>query len=286
VEPNSIYSLSTTTGQQKGSFENIPAAKPFPFPYYETFDEYSASKQWGCLPRYTADIAGAFEITDRPGKKGKCLRQGVPVPPLSWAPEWLPYTILGDDQWQDYEVSADVYLNPGDSAAVMGRVNDVGYGYGSIPKGYFLQLADNGQCRLVIIRGKVDKKKVVGDAEQQALIKAGADDGEGGEKILGTIQLPNVSFNQWHNLKLRFAGSTISALVDAQPVLTETNNLYTHGMAGLMAGGDMKKLSTPYFDNVMIKAPNTPDPDPTPSTTGQSPMYPDFSTQKTSVFNP
>ena len=286
VEPNSIYSLSTTTGQQKGSFDNVPAAKPFPFPYYETFDEYSAPQQWGCLPRYTADIAGAFEITDRPGGKGKCLRQVVPVPPLSWAPEWLPYTILGDDQRQDYEVSADVYLNSGDSAAVMGRVNDVGYGYGSVPKGYFLQLDDDGQCRLVVIRGKVDKKKIVGDAEQQALIKAGADDGEGGEKILGTVQLPKLSFNQWHNLKLRFTGSTISALVDARPVLTATNNLYTHGMAGLMAGGDKKKLCTPYFDNVMIKAPNTPDPNPTPSTTGQSPIYPDFSTKKASAFNP
>jgi len=112
LEPDSIYSLSTTTGQQKGSFDKVPVPKPFPFPYYETFDEYSAPKTWGYLPRYTADIAGAFEITDRPDKKGKCLRQMVPVPPISWAPEWLPYTILGDDQWQDYEVSADVYLNP------------------------------------------------------------------------------------------------------------------------------------------------------------------------------
>jgi len=71
------------------------------------------------------------------------------VPTISWAPDWLPYTILGDDQWQDYEVSSDVYLNPGDSAGVMGRINHVGTGYGFIPRGYILQVAAAGECRLV-----------------------------------------------------------------------------------------------------------------------------------------
>ena len=232
------------------------------------------------MPRYTADIAEVFEIVDRPDNKGKCLRQVIPVPPISWAPEWLPFTILGDDQWQDYEVSADVYLNPGDSAGVMGRINHVGTGYGSIPKGYFLQLADNGKCDLILIRGKKDKKKVVGDVEQQAIIKAGKDDSEGGEKILGTIQLPNRGFNQWHNLKLRFEGFTVTGLVDDQPVLSATDTLYSHGMAGLMAGGEKKKLSTPYFDNVLINAANAPAPKPSSAAPGQSPIYGNSSQSK------
>ncbi len=273
LQPNCIYSLSTTTGQRKGSFENVPEPKPFPFPYYETFNEYDSPKEWGELPRYTADIAGAFEIVDRPDKQGKCLRQVVPIPPLSWAPAWLPYTILGDDHWQDYEASADVYLNPGDSAAVMGRINDVGYGWGYIPKGYFLQLGDDGQCRLVVIRGKIDKKKLVGDAEQQALIKKQNASDEGGEKVLGTVQLANIGPNQWHNLKLRFAGSNITGLVDGKPVLSAADTLYSHGMAGLMAGGDEKKLSTPYFNNVLVNGLNSPMPEPSPLLPGQSPIY-------------
>jgi galactosylceramidase len=113
LEPKAVYSISTTTGQQKGSFADVPAAKPFPFPYYETFDEYTTPKQWGYLPHYTADIASVFEITDRPDGPGKCLRQVVPVPPQSWAPEWMPYTILGDPNWNNYEVSADIYLTNG-----------------------------------------------------------------------------------------------------------------------------------------------------------------------------
>ncbi|HEY3761183.1 MAG TPA: galactosylceramidase [Verrucomicrobiae bacterium] len=273
LQPGSIYSLSTTRGQQKGSFTDIPAEKPFPFPYYETFDEYSSPKKWGELPRYTADIDGAFELAERPDKNGECLRQAVPMRPLSWAPDWQPYTILGDDQWQDYEASADVYLNPGDSAAVMGRVNDVGFGYGSIPKGYFLELNGDGRCRLVVIRGKVDKKKLTGDAEQQALIKAGKDDSTGGELELGSVQLPNISPDQWHNLKIRFAGSTITGLVDGAPVLSATNELYSHGMAGLLAGGDKKRFSTPYYDNVLINDLNAPMPKPSSAQPGQFPIY-------------
>jgi galactosylceramidase len=53
----------------------------------------------------------------------------------------------------------------------MGRVNHVGTGYGSTPKGYFLELADSGQCDLVVVRGERHGKKIVGDDEQQALIK-------------------------------------------------------------------------------------------------------------------
>ena len=274
LEPDSIYSLSTTTGQRKGSFDNIPADKPFPFPYYETFDEYASPADYGYLPRYTADIAEVFEIVDRPDGNGKCLRQVVPIRPISWAPEYMPYSILGDDQWQDYEVSADVYLNPGDSAGVMGRVNNVGPGYRSVPKGYFMTLGDNGDCRLVVIRGlKRDKKELEGDAEQQALIKAGRDDSAGGELLLGTTQLPNIHSAQWHNLKLRFEGQFITALVDGKTVLTATNNLYTHGMAGLRAGSGEQKLSTPYFDNLLINTINGPLPKPSSAAPGQTSIY-------------
>jgi len=272
ITQNSIDSLSTTTGQQEGSFANIRPPKPFPFPHCETFDEYSNPKEYGYLPRYTADSADAFEITARPDQQGKRLRQVVSVPTISWAPDWQPYTILGDDQWQDYEVSVAVCLNPGDSAAVLGRINQVGTGYGFIPKGYFLQLGTDGQCQLVVVSGKKDKTKPIGDIEQRALLKLQKDDGEGGERVLGSVQLPKPSLNHWHNLKLRFEGSTITGLVDDRPLLTATNGLYARGMAGLMAGaGETKKLGTPYFDNVLI---NGIVPRPSSAMPGQLPIFP------------
>jgi len=276
LNPDSIYSLSTTTGQQKGSFTNIPSDKPFPFPYYETFDEYSSPKEYGYLPRYTADIADVFELVDRPDKKGKCLRQVIPERPIQWAPEYMPYTVIGDDQWRDYDISVDVYLNPGDSAGVMGRINNVGPGFRNVPRGYYLILAYNGQCHLVLIRGlKRNPKKLEGDVEQQALIKAGkaGDDGQGGEKDLGTVQIPNIGPNQWHNLKLRFQGTNLTGFVDGEPVLNATDNVYGRGMAGLRAGSDKDRLSTPYFDNLLINGINAPAPEPTKALPGQSPIY-------------
>ncbi|MEJ6979454.1 hypothetical protein WG906_03275 [Pedobacter sp. P351] len=272
LEPNTVYSLSTTRGQQKGSFANIPKAKAFPFPYYETFDQYIKPKQWGYLPRYLADIADVFEIVDRPDRKGKCLQQVVTVPTISWAPDWLPYTILGDSQWKDYEVSADVYLKSGDTAAVMGRINHVGTGYGFIPKGYYLKLGEDGKCQLVVAMGKKDKKQLTGDAEQQAIIKLQNDNAEGGEKVLFTVQVPSIVHGKWYNVKLRFEGSTITGLINNREVLQVTNNLYAQGMAGLLAGGG-NKLSTPYFDNLIIKGINGATPKPNLAQPKQLPIY-------------
>lgn len=271
LDPGSIYSLSTTTGQQKGSFANVPSDTVFPFPYYETFDQYVQPEQFGHQPRYLADIAGVFEVVERPD--GKCLRQVVPVPTISWAPDWQPYTILGASEWQDYEVSADVCLQAGDTAGVMGRINSVGTGFGFIPKGYFVRLADSGECSLVVIRGKKDKKEVVGDAEQQSLISASKDDSEGGEKVLGTTRIEGVAAGQWHNLKLRFEGETITALVDETVVLSATDTLYERGMAGLLAGQEKNRVSTPCFDNLLINAVKAPVPEPSRAAPGQGPIY-------------
>jgi galactosylceramidase len=273
LDPNSIYSLTTTRGQQKGEFPDVPALKAFAFPYRETFEQYKRPKEWGHLPRYFADIAGAFEVTSCPGGQGKCMRQAVPVPTHSWAPDWKPYTIIGDDQWSDYEVSADVYLSPGDTAGVMGRINHVGTGFGFIPKGYFLQLSEGGQIALLVVRGPADKKALVGDAEQQALIKAQNDASEGGEKVLAVTQVPGVGAKRWHNLKLQFRGTAITGYVDGKPVLTATDGLYGKGMAGLMAGADAQKLGMPYFDNVTVNQVNGPVPGPATALPGQGPIY-------------
>ncbi len=272
VVPDAVYSLSTTTGQQKGSYD-APASKPFPFPYYDTFEQYKHPEQYGYLPHYTADICGAFEISDRPNGKGKCVRQVVPTPTISWAPDWKYYSIIGDSAWNDYEVSADIYLNPGDAAGIMGRINDVGSGYGIIPKGYYLQLGDDGHCKLVVVRGKVDKKKLVGDAEQQAFIKNSKDEGEGGEKVLASVKLPGISSGRWYNLKLQFKGNEIIGSIDGKQVLQANDDLYDHGMAGLFAEKYQDRVSTPYFDNLRINAVDATVKKPTPAAIGQTPIY-------------
>ena len=273
LEPHAVYTLTTTRGQKKGGFSAVPAAKAFPFPYYENFDAYAHPKTWGYLPRYFADIAGAFELSLCPGKSGQCLHQAVPVPTLSWAPDWMPYTLIGGDHWRDYEVAADIRLSAGESGAVMGRINNVGSGYGFTPKGYFLELSASGELRLVVIRGKPDKKKLVGDAEQQALIRASHDDGEGGEKVLATFRADGVRPDQWHRLGLRFEGDLITGMLDGKAVLTATDILYDHGMAGLLAGADAHAVSRPWFDNLAITPPGRQDAPPSPAAPVGGPLY-------------
>lgn len=69
VEKGAIYTLTTTTGQQKG-YENlnIPKATEFHLPYYDNFEYYEVDK----LPRYTSDISGVFEVAN--DKKNKVLK--------------------------------------------------------------------------------------------------------------------------------------------------------------------------------------------------------------------
>lgn len=254
LEPHAVYSITTTSGQQKGGFDRVRADAPFPFPYSESFDQYRHPARWGFLPRYFADIYGTFELRDCPHRGGFCLRQAAPVPPISWAPGWQPYTIIGSDRWRDYDVSADLHLAPGETGGVMGRINNVGTGYGSIPKGYLFSVSAEGEASLIAVRGKVDKKALVGDAEQQALIKRENDSSAGGEKILATLRLAGFDSGSWHRLTLRMNGSQLTGLVDGRPVLKVSDGLFDAGMAGLMAGADQQKMSMPFFDNVALTA--------------------------------
>jgi galactosylceramidase len=241
LDPQSIYSLSTTTGQQKGSFTDIPASKPFPFPYYETFDEYDSANEWGYLPHYTADIAGGFEIADRPDKKGKCLEQVVKAGAQSWAPEWMPYTILGDPDWKNYEVSADVCRDKNGWAGIMGRVSNTGNGYGCKPGCYFMTLSEDGTCSLYI-------------SKQDDTVKLGA--------LLAKGKSPHTSAGKWHNLMLRFSDSVITGFVDNKKILSAVDTTFSKGMAGLVSGSENEKDNTAWFDNLMIKSHGAAIPDP------------------------
>ena len=252
LEPQSIYSISTTTGQKKGSFADVPGSKPFPFPYYETFDEYKNPKAWGYLPHYTADIAGVFEIAERPDKKGKCLRQVVRAGAQSWAPEWNPYTVLGNPNWKDYEVSADVCRDNEGWAGIMGRVSSTGTGYGCKPDGYYMTLSTDGTCSLYV--SKKDEKDKTGI-------------------LLAEGKAPNILENQWHNLMLRFSGSTISGFVDNKQILTATDTTFPEGMAGLVSGSKNNTNNIAMFDNLMIKSPGAAVPEPTAFSQKIIPIY-------------
>lgn len=271
VLPGAVYSISTTTGQQKGSFDSVPRSQSFPLPYTDSFDQYAKPAEWGYLPHYTADIIGSFELAERPTHDGMCLRQTVGQAANSWAPDWNYYTILGDSAWTDYEVSADLWLNPGDEGGLMGRICNVGTGYGITPKGYYLKLSADGWCRLVLTRG-AGRNVEEGDAEQQALLKKLKME-PGGETVLDSARLSQPTRARWVKLALRFEGDSITAYADGQPVLHANIGLYRKGMAGLIAMKQGKRISTPFYDNLAIRPAGQSKPNSTEAKNHAQPLY-------------
>jgi galactosylceramidase len=164
----------------------------------------------------------------------------------------MPYTIIGDRNWSDYEVRADIYLDDGGWAGVMGRLNDTGSGYGCAPKGYYVRLAADGVCSLYV-------------STQAPAAVAG--------NLLATGKVGGVAGRQWHNVKLRFSGTTITAFVDGVQVLHASDAAYPRGMAGLITGGDADSRNTAYFDNLSINAVGAAPAVPPVLAPDQLPMY-------------
>lgn len=236
LDTGAIYSLTTTRGQQKGSFSDTLSAHSFPFPYQDNFDQYKNPKAYGYLPSYTADIAGVFEISPRTDKRGNCLKQVLAEKPQCWAPEWEPYTIIGDPNWTDYEVSVDMMIDNQGAAGVMGRVNGTGYGFGVQPNAYYLTLSDSGICSLYVV-------------SQDEKVKP---------KLLASKKLPRIKPNQWHRLGLKFKTAQISGMIDGKTVLAVLDTTYKTGMAGLitMDAPDGIQRTIASFDNLKIGGPD------------------------------
>jgi len=235
LDANSIYSISTTTGQQKGAATPAAAAS-FPLPYYETYDHYADFTAVGYRPYYHDDIAGGFELFKRTDGAGNCLRQVVSQPAQSWAPETNPYTIVGDTGWTDYEVSADVSIETSTGwASLLGRVGSTGTGYGTNPNAYYMTLSPTGAYNFYA-----------------------SSTGSGAGTALSTGQA-TLAAGSWHNMKLVFQGSSIKGLVDGTQVFAITNTKYTKGNVGL---GTAAK-TTALFDNLLVTAVNAAKPAPT-----------------------
>src|SRR6185295_7081196 len=141
ADPGSIYSLTTTTGQARGS-ASPPPAKPFPA-LVEDFESYAI----GATPRYFADQFGAFEVVER--DKGKALRQVIPTRGIEWGghknPE--PGTFLGDLGWRDYAVSVDALIEGAGAVSLFGRVGQIPK-TDAAPDAFRLELKDTGAWAL------------------------------------------------------------------------------------------------------------------------------------------
>lgn len=201
LQGNSIYSLTTTTGQRKGAPAHaIPADTPFPFPYRDDFESYKP----GETPRYFSDQKGTFEVCDWPGH-GKCLKQIVPQQGIMW--EYMrevakPYTVLGDQRWKDYTLSADVRIAGGD-VELGGRFGD------QKQLSYRWILAKDGSWKL-----NYQKKTLAS----------------------GTIQ--GFDASAWHSIKLVLRGTTVRGMIDGRSIAEVKDSSRASGMPYLVSTYD------------------------------------------------
>jgi galactosylceramidase len=227
LAPNTLHTLTTTTGQRKGTAASPPPGL-FPLPYLEDFESYKPN----ATARYLSDQGGAFEVVEADGG-GQCLRQQVHRPGIDWAGGSYAYSVLGDDRWNDLEVTVDAAFEtlPDDPKArserqlgVLARWNPGGtwlHFKTPHPAGYHFRLDGDGRWELTTAH------KIIASGKA-------ADPGTG-----------------WHRLKLRCTADRITAFLDGKELAAVTDSTYQRGLAGVAS-----RFHPARFDNLALDSPH------------------------------
>src|SRR5262249_55028945 len=140
LKPGYLYTLTTTTGQGKGTARGKPGGS-LTLPYTDGFDGYATGHE----AKYLSDMDGAFEtVACGGGRTGGCVRQMAPREPIEWrAGARDPSALLGDVGWTDYTVRVDVLLERPGYVELLGRVGAQG-GTPSQLDAFVLRVSDTG----------------------------------------------------------------------------------------------------------------------------------------------
>ena len=221
-DPESLYSLTTTTGQGKGA-ATPPPPRAFPMPYSDGFDQTATNG----TPKYLSDQDGAFEAHACVGRPGGCLEQVISTKPIPWGPVPDPFTMAGDSAWTDYGVAADVRFLSASPAVLMGRIDSADVFQDQKarwPSGYIFSVAPNGSWKLF---SAAFKKPVV---------------------ILGD-GAARIDRTHWHHLELHFYGKHVEGIIDGKTLISIEDAEHTHGMFALGTEWDHVQ-----FDNLSVTA--------------------------------
>ncbi|MBO0685776.1 MAG: hypothetical protein J2P45_21735, partial [Candidatus Dormibacteraeota bacterium] len=187
LQPGYLYTLTTTTGQQKGTAAS-PPAQPLGLPYTDNFNSYSP----GVSPRYFSDLGGAFQtapcVAGGPGGSGgQCLEQVVTSQPVQWNTiDNYPVTIAGDpSSWQNYQAGIDALLEKSGYVELDGRALEPTSGL----TGYHFRITDQGRWSLY------------------------SQDANGNDTTLAS-GTASFGVNTWHHLSLQLQGDAISPSLD------------------------------------------------------------------------
>lgn len=219
-DPDSLYSLTTTTGQNRGNAQP-PPDRPFPIPYKDDFESTSIER----APKFLSDQDGAFQVEPCKGHPGRCLEQVITTKPIPWSPLPDPWTLAGDANWTDYNVAIDALPIDGGPITVIGRIDsaDVFREKQALwPSGYVFSIEPAGKWRLISSKYK----------EKPATIASGT----AGFKL-----------NEWHHIELKFKATSITAIVDGKPLASISDSAHQRGMFGFGTAWNRAQ-----FDNLSV----------------------------------
>ena len=245
IQSDSIVTITTTTGQQKGGdLLSIPEPCHYPFPYVESFEDYEEN----CIPRYISNYYSYFNVAAGDGTDGvKCLMHKGITHGVSWGgqntinSEYDPAAVFGDAGWRDCIISVDAKMEGGNDSSYVqiwghvwgyegrGRTNNC-----DKLQGIYLKVNKDGSWLLGGVINNPDEDMKANYQNKSF--------GEGSMEIFDT--------NEWHTFSLKFKWENIEAYIDGNLMITaidiETYN--DSGMAAIGCSRDYVK-----FDRLMVR---------------------------------
>ena len=221
LEPESLYTLTTTEGQAKGTAQPPPNT-PFPFLYRDDFEQTPLNR----AAKYLSDQDGAFEAHPCHERAGRCLEQVITEKPIPWGPLSDPFTLAGDANWTDYTLSTDLFFDTAEEATLIGRIDSADVfqdGNARWPSAYVLLLRRNGDWRILDSRFKRAPRTLAS----------------------GTVPLGD---HRWHTMQLTFRGPQIAATLDGKSLATVHDATHKSGMIAF--GTDWGRAQ---FDNLSVQ---------------------------------
>ncbi|GIJ51416.1 galactosylceramidase [Virgisporangium aliadipatigenens] len=221
VQPGRVYSITTTTGQGKGSATS-PAQGTLKLPYGDTFDSYPTGRE----ATYLMDQQGSFEIAGcGAGRTGQCVRQMSEQAPIYWTSGRAePYTLLGDLTWRNYTVSSDVMLERSGYAQLLARANTYNHQGPQNLNGYYFRVTDAGAWSIL------------------------SNNTSGQWRTLASGTVAALGTGRWHSLSVAVEGSTLTASIDGTVVGRATDTAWVAGQVGYGTGQGV----TAQFDNLSV----------------------------------
>ncbi|XP_039642512.1 galactocerebrosidase isoform X1 [Perca fluviatilis] len=188
-----VYTLTTITTGQKGSYPDSPPSARFPKVYKDNFNVPNPS--FSEAPDF-ADQTGVFEyyinMTD-PGPHVFTLRQVLTERPVTWVADAdQTISVIGDYQWQNLTVVCDVFMESVKTGGVFvaARVDKGGQSVRSAKGVFFWVFADGTY-------------KVTNDLAGQTVLT----EGQSGTRAYG-----------WNTLSLTLEGQYASGLLNGYPL--------------------------------------------------------------------